>query len=174
MKIHRDLVRQLFITIIFIILSVPLLVNASDQAIIRNVVDGDTLKVFYEGQKESIRLIGIDTPESRKNKKAHKDAERSGEDIEAITSMGKEATKYAKGLVRPGDVINIEFDIQKRDQYKRLLGYVYLNDGCMLNEMLVRAGYESPLTYPPNVKYQERFLKAYREAREKGRGLFRN
>jgi micrococcal nuclease len=118
-------------------------------------------------------LIGIDTPESRKNKKAYKDSGRSGEDIEKIIAMGKEATEYAKGLIKSGDIIKIEFDVQKRDQYKRLLAYVYLNDGRMLNEEIIRAGYASPLTYVPNVKYQERFMKAYKEAREKGRGLFR-
>jgi hypothetical protein len=63
-------------------------------------------KVFYYDQKDSIRLIGIDSPESRKNKEAYKDAERSGKDIWAITSMRKETTKYAKGLIRHGDEIN--------------------------------------------------------------------
>ena len=87
--------------------------------------------------------------------------------------MGKEATNYVKGIVKKGGTVKIEFDVQKRDQYKRILGYVYLSDGRMLNEEIIRAGYASPLTYPPNVKYQDKFLKAYREAREKGRGLFR-
>jgi micrococcal nuclease len=173
MKFHKDLLGLIFIIIIVIMIGVPQAVNASDQAIIRNVVDGDTLKVFYEGQKESIRLIGIDTPESRKNKKAYKDSGRSGEDIEKIVAMGKESTEYTKSLIKPGDIIKMEFDVQKRDQYKRLLAYVYLNDGRMLNEEIIRAGYASPLTYPPNIKYQDKFLKEYREAREKGRGLFR-
>lgn len=96
MKIHKNLFRQIFIAIIFITLVLPQIVVASDQAIVRNVVDGDTMKVFYEGQKDSIGLIGIDTPESRKNKKAYKDSRRSGEDIEKITSMGKEAKEYLK------------------------------------------------------------------------------
>ena len=87
--------------------------------------------------------------------------------------MGIEATEYAKSLTRPGDFMKIEFDVQKRDHYKRLLAYVYLNDGRMLNEEIIRSGYASPLTYPPDVKYLDKFLKAFREAREKGRGLFR-
>jgi micrococcal nuclease len=53
------------------------------------------------------------------------------------------------------------------------LGYVYLSDGEMLNEEIVKAGYANLMTVPPNAKYQERFLKAYREARENKRGLWR-
>ncbi len=54
-----------------------------------------------------------------------------------------------------------------------LLSYVYLSDGKMLNEEIVKAGYANLMTYPPNVKYQERFLKAYREAKDNRRGLWR-
>jgi len=53
------------------------------------------------------------------------------------------------------------------------LGYVYLENGRILNEEIIKAGYASPMTIPPNVKYQDRFMKLYREAREARRGLFR-
>ena len=66
----------------------------------------------------------------------------------------------------------VEFDVQKRDRYKRLLGYVYLQDGRMLNEIIVRSGYASLMTIPPNVKYKDRFLKAYRAARDEKLGLW--
>lgn len=81
--------------------------------------------------------------------------------------------KFVKTLVKPGDAVTIEFDIQTRDKYGRLLGYMYLSDGRMINEEIVKAGYGNVMTVPPNVKYQERFLKAYREARENKRGLWR-
>jgi micrococcal nuclease len=87
--------------------------------------------------------------------------------------MGKEAAKYMRTIAKEGDRVSIEFDVQKRDKYKRLLGYVYLENGRMLNEEIVKAGYASPMTIPPNVRYQDRFLILYREAREAGRGLFR-
>lgn len=87
--------------------------------------------------------------------------------------MGKEAANYTRNLVKPGDIVKIEFDVRPRDQYGRLLGYAYLSNGKMLNEELVKAGYANVMTYPPNVKYQERFLKAYREARENKRGLWK-
>jgi len=140
--------------------------------ILLKVVDGDTLRVEHQGRIESIRLIGIDTPESRVNKKAQKDAARSGEDIKKIISLGQEATRYVKILVKPGDPIRVEFDRQIRDKYGRLLGYVYLPGGKMLNEEIVKAGYANLMTYPPNVKYEEKFLRAYREARENNRGLW--
>ncbi len=151
-------------------LSSPL--HAQQTTTVKRVVDGDTLKVRYWGKEESIRLIGIDTPESRVNKKAKRDAKRSGQDIKTITAMGKRATEYVESLVKPGDLITIEFDAQERDRYRRLLGYVYLSNGKMLNEEIVKAGYANIMTIPPNVKYQDRFLKAYREARERKRGLW--
>jgi len=156
---------------------VPLLESESepvlDNARVIRVVDGDMLKVNFRGKPESIRLIGIDTPESRSNKKAIKDAERGNLDIRTIISMGKQATKFVNTLVSAGDTVKIEFDVQARDKYGRLLGYIYLPDGRMLNEEIVKAGYANLMTIPPNVKYQERFLKAYREARENRRGLWK-
>ncbi len=152
-------------------LSSPL--HAQQTTTVVRVVDGDTLKVRYWGKEESIRLIGIDTPESRANKKAKRDAKRSGQDIKTITSMGKRATEYVENLVKTGDLITIEFDAQQRDRYGRLLGYVYLSNGKMLNKEIVKAGYATVMTIPPNVKYQDRFLKAYKEARDNKRGLWK-
>lgn len=136
------------------------------------IVDGDTLTIQRNGRAEKIRLIGIDAPESSVNNKTKKDASRGNGDIDTITKMGKEATRFVKKIVKPGDPVKIEFDKQTRDKYGRLLGYVYLSNGKMLNEEIVKAGYANLLTYPPNVKYQDRFLKAYREARENSRGLW--
>ena len=73
--------------------------------------------------------------------------------------------------VKEKDKIRVEFDVHKRDQYGRLLGYIYLSNGKMLNEEIVKAGYASLMTIPPNVKYAERLTKAEREAREKKKGL---
>ncbi len=67
----------------------------------------------------------------------------------------------------------IEFDAQQRDRYGRLLGYVYLSSGKMLNEEIVKAGYANVMTILLNVKYQDRFLRAYQEARRRRkRGLW--
>jgi micrococcal nuclease len=130
------------------------------------------LRISYQGGEENIRLIGIDAPESRPNKKAKSDAQRSGEDLKIILAMGKKSTGYVKTLAEPGDTVRIEFDVQRRDKSGRLLGYVYLSSGKMLNEEIVKAGYANVMTVSPNVKYQERFLRAYQEARENSRGLW--
>jgi len=137
------------------------------------VIDGDTLKIMYEGKKQSIRLIGIDAPESKKNSKAFKDSARSSRDIDAIVSQGRAAKKYVKGLVGKGERIKIQFDVEKRDRYRRLLVYVYLSDGRMLNDVIIHNGYASPLTIPPNVKYRKRFLRSYQYARKHQLGLWK-
>ena len=158
---------------LFVLLVLTFPLQAKETAAVLGVVDGDTLKIKYEGREENIRFIGIDAPESKPNEKAKRDAQRSGEDLKTIISQGKEATEFVKTMVRPGDKVTIEFDVQTRDKYGRLLGYVYLFNGKMLNEEIVKAGYANLMTYPPNVKCQERFLKAYREARENQRGLWK-
>lgn len=113
-------------------------------ATVVKVVDGDTLHVIVNGQKESVRLIGVDTPESRRNKKAEKDARRSGEDMEAIIAMGKEAARFTRSLVRKGVTVKIAFDVQQRDRYGRLLGYVYLPTAACSTRRSSRLGMPRP------------------------------
>jgi len=148
--------------------------NTYNKATVVQVADGDTLRIEMDGQEEAVRLIGIDTPESKINKKAKKDSIKTNYDVETITAMGKEAARYVRTLVRKGDTVGLEFDVQKRDKYNRLLVYAYLSDGKMLNEEIVKAGYANIMTYPPNVRYQDRFVRAYREARDTKRGLYRD
>ena len=160
------------ISFVFILTLLASSLHAQEAVTVTRIVDGDTIKVFYLGNEENIRLIGIDTPESRVNKKTRKDAERNKQDVKTIIEMGKKATGYVKGLVMPGDLITIELDVQERDRYGRILGYVYLSNGKMLNEEIVKAGYAVIMTIPPNVKYKNRFSIAYQEAREDKRGLW--
>ncbi len=63
-----------------------------------------------------------------------------GQDLMTIMSMGKRATEYLENSVKPGDLITIEFDAEQRDRYDRLLAYVYLSNGKMLNEEIVTNG----------------------------------
>ncbi len=139
------------LSFIFILTLLSSSLHAQQTTTVTRIVDGDTLKVRYWGKEESIRLIGIDTPESRVNKTAKRDAKRTGQDLKTITAMGKRATEYVESLVKPGDLITIEFDAQEKDRYGRLLGYVYLSNGKMLNEEIVKAGYANVMTIPPNV-----------------------
>ena len=107
---------------LFIVLFLSSHTNAQQLITVTRVVDGDTLKAQYWGKEESLRRVGIDTPESRINKKTKRDAKRSGQDIKIITSMGKRAAEYVESLVKPGDIVTIEVDVQERDRYGRLLG----------------------------------------------------
>jgi len=154
------------------------------KAYVVKVVDGDTLVVkiprtTFNNRKTlknlrfTVRLVGIDTPESKRNRRANIQANRTGKDVETIVLLGKLAAKFTKKLARKGGVVFLEFDVEPQDRYGRLLAYVWLKDGRMLNKEIICNGYAYPLTVPPNVKYQDIFRKCFRYAREKGLGLWR-
>ncbi len=140
---------------------------------VTRVVDGDTFHCkLKSGEDVKVRLIGVDTPESTDNPKARRDSEKSGMSVEEITRMGKLAKEFTKQLIPKGEVVYLEFDVQQTDRYGRLLAYVWLRDGRMLNEVLIKEGYAQVYTVPPNVKYQERFIEAQRYAKENRKGLW--
>jgi len=161
---------RLFLLSFCLFFGLPLV--AADQAVVKYVVDGDTIVVQCGAAILNVRLIGIDTPESKPNGKALRDSERSGANVDVIVSQGKKASAFLKKILRKGDSVSLDYDVQRYDKYGRTLAYVYLSDGRLLNEVIIASGYASPMTVPPNVKHQERFLKAYKEAREKGLGLW--
>jgi len=137
-------------------ISVPI-VSASTLHEVVRVIDGDTIEVMYERVKRKVRYIGIDTPETVHPNKP-------------VECMGKEASTYNSSLVT-GKQVRLERDISDTDKYGRLLRYVYV-DEMMVNEVLVREGYANVMTYPPNVKYNERFLALEQEARAGKKGLW--
>lgn len=145
---------------------------AQDKARVERIIDGDTMEILWNSTTERVRLIGIDTPESHDNAKARRDSRRSKQSVDEIVALGKRAAEFVASLVKPGDLIRLEFDTEQRDRYSRLLAYVYTADGRMLNEVIVRSGYAGLMTIPPNVRYQARFLEAYRIAREEKLGLW--
>jgi micrococcal nuclease len=142
----------------------------SDYAniLITRAVDGDTLILE---NNERVRLIGIDNPEMHESNKLNRDAQRSGQDVAAIKQLGRQAYEFTKNLVE-GKRVRLEFDVERYDKYKRILAYVYLEDGTFVNARIVAEGYASLMTYPPNVKYADLFVKLYREARQNRRGLW--
>ncbi len=119
-----------------------------------NVVDGDTIKIETG---ETVRFIGIDTPETVDPSKP-------------IMCYGKEASDKNTELIE-GKVVELEKDVSETDRYGRLLRYIWL-DGVLINELLVREGYAQSSTYQPDVKYQDRFVEAQRLAREEQKGLW--
>lgn len=140
-----------------------------NDVLVTRVVDGDTLQLET---RERVRLIGIDTPEMHESDKLHRDSQRSGRDEGTIKAMGRKAYEFTRALVE-GKRVSLEFDVEKYDKYDRLLAYVYLKDGTFVNAEIVKQGYASLMTFPPNVKYVDKFLKLYREARENDRGLWK-
>ena len=144
--------------------------GAYDAVLVERAVDGDTLKL---SNGERVRLIGIDTPEVHESEKLYRDSRKSGQDVETIQALGRRAFLFTKGLVE-GKTVRLEFDVEKRDKYKRLLAYVYLPDGTFVNAEVIKQGYASLMTYPPNVKYVDTFQQLYREARENRRGLWKD
>jgi micrococcal nuclease len=149
---------------------IPLL--PTKKPLVAYVVDGDTIAVRIDRGVEKVRLIGIDTPESRKNERAALQAERSHRDIKTIMEFGRRAKDALKELLPKGTELRIEYDVQKRDKYGRLLGYVYRTDNTMVNEEIVLRGYAQLLTIPPNVKYVDRFKKALAKSQREKRGLW--
>jgi micrococcal nuclease len=126
---------------------------------VERVVDGDTFQIKFNGKLEKVRLIGVDTPETV-NPNVPKEY------------FGKEASDFTKKMISKKNV-RLEFDVQQRDKYGRLLCYVYLEDGRMLNEILLEEGYASVMTVPPNVKYSKRFLKLQQDSRNNKKGLWK-
>jgi|SRR3989344_1975561 len=133
-----------------------------EKVFVTKVVDGDTIEVDMGGQLKKVRLLEIDTPET-------KDPRRP------VGCFGKEAYMENKRLVEGKEVI-LQKDISETDKYNRLLRYIYLplKDGNFLfvNDYLVRQGYATVLTYPPDVKFSERLLLAQEEAKREKRGLW--
>jgi micrococcal nuclease len=144
-----------------------------EYATVEKITDGDTFSVIFNGRKEKIRLIGIDTPESRRNDRSKKQGKEEKLDQEEIVAMGKEAKAFISRQIQKGDRVKLEFDVQERDKYGRFLCYVYLDDGRMLNEIMIGEGYAYPLTIAPNVKYESKFREAFVSARENSKGLWK-
>jgi endonuclease YncB( thermonuclease family) len=164
----------------------------ADPLTVTRCIDGDTLQL---SNGEKVRLIGVDTPESKNNAKTRRDSKRTGQDIKTITAMGKEAVEFTRKLVE-GKQVRLDYDVDKKDRYGRTLAYVYVvsdipnvvlphqRDGHydvrgekyyeeFLNATLIWSGYAQVMTVPPNVKYQDLFVKLEKEARDGKRGLWR-
>lgn len=130
------------------------------RAVVQRVVDGDTIEVLIGGTDETVRLLGIDTPESVDPRSP-------------VECFGREAAEHTAALLPEGTEVQLVRDVEARDRYDRLLAFVYrLDDDTFVNLALVRDGYAAVLTYPPNVTHAEQLVAAAAEAREAGRGLW--
>lgn len=127
---------------------------------VTKVTDGDTLHVLVDGTDEKVRLIGINTPETVDPRTT-------------VQCFGKEASTRMKELAE-GKSVKLEYDESQslRDTYGRLLAYVYLEDGQMLNRKMIADGYAYEYTYMTPYKYQSEFRDLQNLARTSGRGLW--
>jgi micrococcal nuclease len=142
---------------------------------VTKVIDGDTLYCSQGfGRELKIRLIGIDAPESKRNSKAYRDAERTGTSVESLVELGEKSRDFVRSRVPVGTEVRLDVDVQVKDKYGRTLAYVYLPDGTMLNELVVREGYAQVMTVPPNVRHKELLLKAQKNASKSGTGFWGN
>jgi micrococcal nuclease len=125
------------------------------------VVDGDTLRLRVDGREEPVRLIGINTPESVDPRRP-------------IECLGKEATAKTAELLKGVQTVEVEPDPTQdtRDAYARLLLYVWLPDGRLLNRELIASGYAQEYTFRTPYRFQAEFRQAQREAEAAGRGLW--
>jgi endonuclease YncB( thermonuclease family) len=121
-------------------------------AYVTQVIDGDTIEVFLNEEAQRLRYIGIDSPEIG-------------------MPYSDEAKEANRGLVE-GQVVELEGDVTDIDQYGRLLRYVYLANGTLVNAELVRLGCAHAVAYPPDVKYQELFIEYESETKAAGIGLW--
>ena len=126
------------------------------MAVVR-VVDGDTIKV---SNGVTVRLIGIDTPETVDPRKT-------------VQCFGREATLYAHKLL-DNTSVSLEYDASqgRLDRYGRTLAYVWMSDGRLFNQVMIEDGFAHEYTYSIPHWYQARFIASERSAREAQRGLW--
>lgn len=129
-------------------------------ATVERVVDGDTLVVRVAGREDRVRLIGVDTPETRKPDSP-------------VECFGAEASARLAELLPEGSAVTMVRDVEPRDRYDRLLAYVYRDDDDLFVNLAMAAdGYAAAYTYPPNVAHADEIIAAAAEARDEGRGLW--
>jgi micrococcal nuclease len=131
-----------------------LLTAQAQWRICTRVIDGDT--IVLDGQ-ETIRLIGVDTPETKDPRKP-------------VQYFGQEAYEFTRKLVE-GKKVRLEYDQDRVDKYGRTLAYVYLEDGSHVNAQIILMGYGHAYTVYP-FKYMEAFRNYEKVARELGLGLW--
>jgi micrococcal nuclease len=130
------------------------------NAVVVSVVDGDTIVVRVGGRQEHVRLIGIDTPETVAPNKP-------------VMCFGKEASQETAALLPPGTDVELVRDVEARDDYGRLLAYVYrAPDRLFVNLRLAEQGFADALSIAPNTTYAGAFRAAVAAARAARTGLW--
>ena len=130
-----------------------------DLATIVSVVDGDTIVLSVQNQTETVRLLGIDTPET-----VHP--------TRPIECFGPEASAFTKATLEKGSVVKLVRDVEPRDRYQRLLVYLFLADGTLFNQLLIDRGLARTLSIEPNTAFASQFASHESSARNRRVGLW--
>jgi micrococcal nuclease len=135
-----------------------------------SVADGDTIRVNIATVQYSVRLIGIDTPETYTTRTGYAEC------------WGKEASNFTRRILAPGTIVYLERDRSDTDQYGRLVRYVWVDAGAvglgeagsmiLFNEVLVRAGYAIPYPYYPDTRDAARLATPAEAAQREGSGIW--
>ena len=134
--------------------------TSPNSATVKHVVDGDTIDIAIGGNTERVRLIGINTPETKHPTKG-------------LECFGPEASAYTQQLLPKGTALRVERDIEARDKYGRLLLYVYIADSnVFVNLDLVLQGYARPMVFEPNTAHKADFAQAATQAELRNVGLW--
>lgn len=127
-------------------------------ATVDGVVDGDTARVWLDGERESVRYIGIDTPEMN-----------YGEGQPSC--FASRATARNQEMLDRNEQVTLVFDRERRDRYGRLLAFVY-SGRTLLQAELLKGGYATTIEVPPNTSRAVEFADLEDQARRVGRGLW--
>lgn len=136
--------------------------SGKDSAVITKITDGDTYHVELNGEDVTVRLIGVDTPESVAPESYRKEN----------TAEGSKVSELVKEKISIGDTVYLECDVSETDRYGRMLAYVYFSDGTMVQDWLLSNGYAKVYTLEPDTKYAEHFEKLELQAQEQGIGIW--
>ena len=134
-------------------------ISQPDLATIVSVVDGDTIVLSVQNQTETVRLLGIDTPET-----VHP--------TRPIECFGPEASAFTKATLEKGSVVKLVRDVEPRDRYQRLLVYLFLADGTLFNQLLIDRGLARTLSIEPNTAFASQFASHESSARNRRVGLW--
>lgn len=129
-----------------------------EQATVLRVIDGDTVDVDLQGERTRVRLLNVDTPETKHPNKM-------------VECLGPEATAFLEDLLPEGTVVGLEYDHERTDKYGRTLAGVYLADDRLVNAEIAREGLGVPVFIAPNRRFLPPVQEAFDEAQDNERGL---
>ncbi len=151
----------IFFSVFYLYTSTLYALTARTPVVVNEVHDGDTVSIRTRSflgitiSVEKVRLIGIDAPEIKQE------------------PWGRMAKKHLKKLINEsGGKVYLEYDLDRRDKYGRILAYLWDKKGRMLNQRMLEDGYAMLYTIPPNVKYVNILTEAQQKARQNKAGIW--